>query len=173
MTQSTNARLVFGGVRSGKSRFAKEATENLNKRRTVIATAEALDAEMEYRIAKHKSDRDESWHLVEAPLHLSAAIRSLNNGESAVLVDCLTLWLSNIMHAGLDLETETAELLASIKASNSSLIIVSNEVGMGVVPNSPLGREFRDAQGRLNQLVAGVCSQVDFMLAGIALRIKG
>ena len=173
MTHSISTQFVFGGVRSGKSHFAKELTEKLNARRTIIATAEALDAEMEDRIARHKSERDQSWSLVEAPIELPNAIHESDDGHSAVLVDCLTLWLSNIMHAGLDIEALSADLVDSIQATQTPLIIVSNEVGMGVVPNSLMGREFRDAQGRLNQLVASACTKVYFLLAGIPLNIKG
>ncbi len=125
------------------------------------------------RIARHIQDRGASWFTVEAPLNLSAAITSHLKKDQALVVDCLTLWLSNIMHAERDIELETKQLVSTIKDADSPLILVSNEVGMGIVPESALGRRFRDAQGFLNKAVAEVCEQVVFVAAGLPLRLKG
>ena len=141
--------------------------------RIFIATAEAGDDEMRARIERHIAERDESWNTVEAPLALSEAITDNADTERVVLVDCLTLWLSNLMHANVDVEIEVDKLVAYVAALKSPLIMVSNEVGLGLVPDNQLGRRFRDEQGRLNRKLAAVCDQVDFIAAGLPLRLKG
>lgn len=165
--------LVLGGARSGKSRRAQAIAETAAPGRVYVATAEALDAEMEARIARHQAERDASWRTVNVPLELAGALHELRDSREAVLVDCLTLWLSNLMHAGRDVAAETAGLCEVITAMQAPLCLVSNEVGMGLVPETPLGRAFRDEQGRLNQRVAEVAGRVEFVAAGLPLVLKG
>lgn len=162
--------LILGGARSGKTRRALAIGEPFAER-VYIATGEALDAEMAGRIARHRRERGEAWTTVEAPLDLPAAIAALPGGAAGI-VDCLTLWLSNLMGAGRDAEGATDELLRAIRACPATLVIVSNEVGLGLVPETPLGRAFRDEQGRLNQAVAAAAAEVEFVAAGLPLRLK-
>jgi len=165
--------LILGGARSGKSARAQRIAEAAAKKRFFIATAEAWDTEMAARIERHQADRGAGWHTVEAPIELAAAIKSHEDGGAVCLVDCLTLWLSNLMHNDRDVEKELVALCDVVRKSSSPLIFVSNEVGMGLVPETPLGREFRDAQGRLNQLMVAVCDRVEFVAAGLPLTLKG
>ncbi|MFO7853836.1 MAG: bifunctional adenosylcobinamide kinase/adenosylcobinamide-phosphate guanylyltransferase [Paracoccaceae bacterium] len=164
--------LVLGGARSGKSSLALRMAEAIGPRRRFVATAEAFDAEMADRIARHKRERGAGWETLEAPLDLTGAIGS-DGAADVVLVDCLTLWLSNLMFAGRDPAEETAIVMAAVHASRAPVILVSNEVGLGLVPETPLGRAFRDAQGRLNQTVATHCRSVVFVAAGLQLSLKG
>lgn len=164
---------ILGGARSGKSRRALQLAEQAGARRLFIATAEAWDEEMSQRIARHKSERGPQWSTIEAPLDLIPALADAQNGHDVCVVDCLTLWLSNLMHHDRNIDTATAELCAAIQAAAIPTLLVSNEVGMGLVPETPLGREFRDAQGRLNQAVAAVCEQVEFVAAGLPIKLKG
>lgn len=165
--------LVLGGARSGKSARAQTLAESRAPRRVFIATAQAMDAEMAERIARHQADRGDGWETVEAPVDLVSALTEAMGGGASCLVDCLTLWLSNLMHEGRDVEAETASLCALLTRARGCLVLVSNEVGMGLVPETPLGRRFRDAQGRLNQRVAAVCRRVEFVAAGLPLTLKG
>ena len=128
---------------------------------------------MSERIARHRADRGDAWQTVEAPISLCAAIEQACDEQHSVLVDCLTLWLSNIMHAEFDVDDEVQRLAKTVQVVSTPLIIVSNEVGMGIVPETPLGRKFRDAQGRLNQALGQACDRVDFVAAGLPLRLKG
>jgi adenosylcobinamide kinase / adenosylcobinamide-phosphate guanylyltransferase len=164
--------LVLGGARSGKSAMAERLVRETGLKRTYVATAQAFDAEMADRIARHRLDRGEGWETVEAPLDLGGALAAANRPGSAVLVDCLTLWLSNVMLAGGDVEAETAALCARVAETAGPVALVSNEVGMGLVPDTALGRAFRDAQGRLNQRMAAVCDLVAFCAAGLPLWLK-
>jgi len=165
------ATFILGGARSGKSARAQALAEAAGAARVYIATAEALDEEMEARIARHKADRGAGWRTVETPLELVPALEDA--AAPVVLVDCLTLWLSNLMHHGRDVEAETHALCACLGQYRGEVILVSNEVGLGLVPETPLGRAFRDAQGRLNQQVAAACEVVEFVAAGLPLRLKG
>lgn len=171
MTDAPPPRLTFvlGGARSGKSRYAEELVMRAPAPWTYVATAEALDEEMRARIAHHRSRRDASWHTLDAPLALAETVASL---EGAALIDCLTLWVSNVMLAERDIEEECERLLAALSSAPGPLVVVSNEVGLGLVPETPLGRAFRDAQGRLNQAVAAVADRVIFMAAGLPLSLK-
>ncbi|MEO1406184.1 MAG: bifunctional adenosylcobinamide kinase/adenosylcobinamide-phosphate guanylyltransferase [Pseudomonadota bacterium] len=169
----TNSYLILGGARSGKSRRALHLAEETGARRAFIATAEALDDEMAARIERHKAERGRGWMTIEAPLDLVGALQEEGLECDVFLIDCLTLWLSNLMHHGYDIDVETAQLCAAIEASPIPIILVSNEVGLGLVPETPLGREFRDAQGRLNQAVASVCERVEFVAAGLPIKLKG
>lgn len=162
--------LILGGARSGKSRHAQGLAEAAGQRRLYIATGEARDAEMADRIARHRAERGAGWETAEAPLEVAAAIGAA--GADVVLLDCLTLWLANVMLDGRGVEAETDGLLAALAAAPCPVVMVSNEVGMGLVPETPLGRAFRDAQGRLNQRVAAAVPLVTFVAAGLPLRLK-
>jgi adenosylcobinamide kinase/adenosylcobinamide-phosphate guanylyltransferase len=163
--------LILGGARSGKSARALALAETPPQ--VFIATAEALDGEMRDRIALHRTERGESWWLVEEPLELAAAIRANAAEGVTLLVDCLTLWLSNLMHHERDVEAETESLIEALAAVPGRVVLVSNEVGMGLVSMNALGRDFRDAQGRLNQRIAAVADHVEFVAAGLPLVLKG
>lgn len=162
--------LVLGGARSGKSRHAQGVAEALGGRLTYIATAQAFDAEMTDRIARHRADRDARWTTVEAPVELAAAIAQADAVDAVLLIDCLTLWTSNLLLGEEDTERRVAELLAAIGAVRGRLILVANETGLGIVPDNALARQFRDLAGTINQRVAGAVDAVDFVLAGIARR---
>ncbi len=164
--------LVLGGARSGKSAFAERLARAGGGDAVYVATATPGDEEMRARIAHHRDRRGAGWRTVEEPLALAEAVGREAAGGRAVLVDCLTLWLSNLMHAGRDAEAETARLLAALADAGGPVVLVSNEVGMGLVPDTPLGRRFRDAQGRLNQAVAAAVPRVVFVAAGLPLDLK-
>lgn len=163
--------LILGGARSGKSDRGLQLAAK--PPHTFIATAEALDDEMAERIALHKSERDQSWSLVEAPLDLADALLEHSAPDAVLLVDCLTLWLSNIMHAGRECSAETGRLITALSAAKGSVVLVSNEVGLGLAPDNALGRRFRDEQGRLNRRVAEHSDIVEFVAAGLPLKLKG
>jgi adenosylcobinamide kinase/adenosylcobinamide-phosphate guanylyltransferase len=164
--------LVLGGARSGKSRYAEELARAAGGKVVYIATAEARDEEMRRRIAEHRRLRDKSWTTLEAPVELAHALKGLEPGGPA-LVDCLTLWLSNVMLAKRDLVKDCDALIDALMACRAPVIAVSNEVGQGVVPDTPLGRAFRDAQGILNQRVAAIADRVVLTAAGLLLVLKG
>ena len=164
--------LVLGGARSGKSRIALELAESASAQRTYIATAQAFDDEMRERIAQHQRERDGSWQTIDAPLELAQAIGAHTGPGQAVLVDCLTLWLSNALLAERDLILEADRLIHVVQEASGPLILVSNEVGHGIVPSTPLGRRFRDEQGRLNQRMAAACDAVVFVAAGCPIILK-
>lgn len=164
--------LVLGGARSGKSRHAEELVERLPGPWSYIATAQAYDEEMAERIALHRSRRGMSWQTLDAPHELAGALKGLPAGRP-VLVDCLTLWLTNRMLAEADVEAEGAALAEALAARGGETVVVSNEVGLSIVPENALARRFRDAQGRLNQMVAARAGNVIFMVAGLPMRVKG
>ncbi len=165
--------LILGGARSGKSQRALQLAEPLSKRRVFVATAQAFDDEMRARIEHHKTERGSGWKTLEEPLDLHRAIEQSVSPDCVCVVDCLTLWLSNLMHDGRDIEHETGKLCQVLEQVSGAIILVSNEVGLGLVPETPLGRAFRDAQGRLNQAVALACDRVEFIAAGLPLSLKG
>lgn len=165
--------LVLGGARSGKSRHAEELAETAAAERVYIATAEARDAEMAARIAEHRARRGDGWRTLEAPLDLCATLAEAVQPDRAVLVDCLTVWLANLMAAGRDPNIETDRLLASLAAAPGPLVLVANEVGLGIVPGNALARDFRDHAGRLNQAVAAAADRVVLVAAGLPLVLKG
>ncbi len=165
------ATLVLGGARSGKSRFAQEQAEASPLELVFVATAQAYDAEMEDRIAHHAAARGPRWRLREAPLDLAEVLAEAD-GTRFLLVDCLTLWLSNVMLRGDDPDSAAAALAAAAAALRGPAIFVSNEVGSGIVPDNALARRFRDAQGRLNQAMAAVCGRVVLVVAGLPLTLK-
>lgn len=169
--------LVIGGARSGKSSFALRSADSINGKKAYIATAQAFDSEMEQRIQRHKNERPDDWSTIEEPLNIASAIGEAINRYDVVLIDCLTLWLSNLMHAGRDIDKEIDRFVNFLKApelrqDKYELFLVSNEVGMGIVPENSLSRQFRDFAGILNQKVAQAADEVYLMAAGIATRIK-
>ena len=164
--------LVLGGARSGKSLFAERLVRNSGLVRIYLATATAGDDEMAARIAQHRTQRGDGWTTIEEPLALVETLSREANNDRAVLVDCLTLWLSNLMFADRDVAHESHRLAAYLQSTTTPIVLVSNEVGLGLVPETPLGRAFRDAQGRLNQIVAAAVPAVAFVAAGLPLWLK-
>src|SRR6201996_546544 len=164
--------LVLGGARSGKSAFAEKLIADSGLAKIYLATATAGDDEMKARVAQHRAQRGEGWTTVEEPLALVDALTREATHGRAVLVDCLTLWLSNLMLAERDPEVEGRRLTRFLGVARYPIVFVSNEVGLGLVPETALGRRFRDAQGRLNQLVAASVPNVVFIAAGLPLWLK-
>ena len=167
--------LVLGGARSGKTVHAQQRAESIaapmHRRLVMIATAQAFDAEMQDRIARHQADRDERWMTVEAPLDLVGAIAALV-AEDVAVVDCLTLWLSNLMASGNDIEAAFGALIDAVIACPADLLLVSNEVGWGIVPDNTMARAFRDHAGRLHQRLAKVAEETVLVVAGLPLRLN-
>ncbi|MEG3165999.1 bifunctional adenosylcobinamide kinase/adenosylcobinamide-phosphate guanylyltransferase [Sphingomonas sp. PB2P19] len=164
--------LVLGGARSGKSRHAQAVAEARGDRLVFIATAQAFDDEMRERIARHRSDRDARWRTVEAPLALAEAIRTADGEGVVILVDCLTLWASNLLLGDHDIDAAVDALVSTIAAARGTIVLVSNEVGYGIIPDNALARRFRDAAGILNQRVAAAADRVYLVAAGLPLRLK-
>lgn len=164
--------LVLGGARSGKSRYAQARAEALDGDLVYIATAQALDDEMEDRIARHRADRGPRWSTLDVPLDLPATIAAQAALGRVLLIDCLTLWTSNLMFAERDIDAETEALATAVAEARGPLILVANEVGLGIVPDNALARRFRDAAGRINQAVAAAAAEVQFLAAGLPLRLK-
>ncbi|OWR00007.1 bifunctional adenosylcobinamide kinase/adenosylcobinamide-phosphate guanylyltransferase [Sphingopyxis witflariensis] len=164
--------LILGGARSGKSRYAQTLAEAFDGDLIFIATGEAFDDEMAERIAHHRADRGPRWDTVEAPLALDEAIRARAAPGKLLLIDCLTLWVSNLMHAERDIVAATDELIAAMGDARGPVILVANEVGLGIVPDNALARRFRDEAGRVNQAVAAAANEVSFIAAGLPLRLK-
>ena len=165
--------LILGGARSGKSRIAESLIERAGDG-IYLATAEAFDDEMTERIVAHKSRRGENWKTFEEPLEIAHVIDGLaaSGNDRPVLVDCLTLWLSNLLHANRDIDREVDTLLTAVEAVRFTTILVSNEVGAGIVPENALARQFRDHAGIINQAVAARADTVIYVVAGIPQRIK-
>jgi adenosylcobinamide kinase/adenosylcobinamide-phosphate guanylyltransferase len=175
--QDRPALLVIGGARSGKSGFAQRQVEARAAAECLepvfVATAHAYDDEMADRIATHVAARDARWRTLEAPYDLSRAIAAAAQPGRILLVDCLTLWLSNLLLRGDDLEAASLGLVAALRDLPAPIVLVSNEVGWGIVPENALARRFRDAQGRLNQQIAAACPTVVLVAAGLPLVLKG
>ena len=164
---------ILGGARSGKTSHALARAHQLSQGRlTMIATAQALDAEMAQRIARHQAERDEAWTTIEAPLDLAGAVRGLAAGDVAV-IDCLTLWLTNQMLAEAQIAPAVADLVDALAQSPATLIVISNEVGQGIVPDNALARRFRDEAGWMHQKVAAAADRVEAVMAGLPLPLKG
>lgn len=163
--------LITGGARSGKSKRAETRTRAFQGRPVYVATAEALDTEMEARIAIHRARRGTDWIEREVPLDLVPALAA-SDGGGARLVDCLTLWLSNLMHAKRDWEREVSELAAALPRLKSPVVLVTNEVGLGIVPDNALARSYRDAAGIMNQTIAAIADEVEFVIAGLPMKLK-
>ncbi|MBO9695382.1 MAG: bifunctional adenosylcobinamide kinase/adenosylcobinamide-phosphate guanylyltransferase [Sphingopyxis sp.] len=169
---SGSSLFVLGGARSGKSRYAQARAEAAGGHPVFVATAEAFDDEMRARIAHHQADRDARWRTVEAPRDLPAALDALNGDDALVLVDCLTLWVSNLLLANADIPRASRQLCDAISRFDGTLILVANEVGLGIVPDNALARAFRDAAGLLNQSVAATAREVVLLTAGLPLTLK-
>ncbi len=167
---------ITGGARSGKSSFALKEASLVPGRKVFIATAQASDEEMRERIERHQRDRDPGWETLEEPLQISKAIEEMSERHDVLILDCLTIWLSNVMWSGADIDQEIENLIRAIErfsgASSAKLFIVANEVGMGIVPANEMARKFRDLAGMLNQKIAKVSSEVYWTVAGIPVRIK-
>ena len=168
------ARIVLwiGGARSGKSRLAQAQAEAMAGELIYVATGEPLDGEMAARIARHRKDRGTRWRTMDAPIHLPEVIRREAAPGRVLLVDCLTLWLSNLMLGEHDLPVATHQLIDALGEAQGPVLLVTNEVGMGIVPENALARRFRDEAGRLNQRVAELATEVQLVAAGLALRMK-
>jgi adenosylcobinamide kinase/adenosylcobinamide-phosphate guanylyltransferase len=164
--------LVLGGARSGKSRHAEALVEGQPGPCIYLATAEAGDHEMAERIRWHQAHRSRRWQTLEEPIDLAGALRGAARSDGAVLVDCLTLWLSNLLGADRDVETEIEDLVAALPGLTGPVIFVSNEVGLGIVPEGALARAFVDHAGHLHQAVAAAAQSVLFMAAGLPLALK-
>jgi len=164
--------IVLGGRRSGKSRFAEDLVMASGRHPVYIATATLGDGEMAERIAAHRTQRGGGWRTIETPLLLADALRGAATTGNAVLVDCLTLWLANLMEAGLDVAAETAGLVAVLEAATGPVVIVSNGVGAGIVPDNALARRYSDAHGILNQRIAAAVGRVVLTVAGQPLLLK-
>lgn len=165
--------LVLGGAASGKSAFAETLVLGQPGRPIYIATAEAFDAEMIDKIAVHKARRGAVWTNVEEPLDLAGIISRADAPDSVLLVDCLTIWLSNLMADDRDIVSEIAHLVDALDGLKGKIVMVANEVGLGIVPENALSRTFRNLHGMLNQTVAGVADRVVFVAAGLPLALKG
>ncbi len=165
--------MVLGGARSGKSRYAQRRIEACGARLAYIATAEAADDEMVRRIAQHRSDRGPQWQTIEAPLDLPGALEAASRVADAILVDCLTLWLSNLMMlADHDIPGARDSLIRAVESCPVPLALVTNEVGLSIVPENALARRFRDEAGWLNQTLAGAADEVVFVAAGLPMQLK-
>lgn len=167
--------LVLGGARSGKSRFAERLAREMAFDRFYLATGRAWDDEMQARIETHKADRaEDGWTTHEEPLDLIGALKALDKPERVILVDCLTLWVTNLMmEEGRDVDAEGAALAAMLADIKATVIFVSNEVGLGIVPENKMARAFRDHAGRLHQAIAAKAADVYFVAAGLPLKMKG
>ncbi len=192
---------ILGGARSGKSTYALKEASKFSGKKVYIATAEALDEEMKERIEKHKRERGKDWDAYEEPLKISDIIKKIEGNYSVIVIDCLTLWHSNVIHAGLNIETEIEHFISSLATIHSPtnqpyfnktmkiipthppllkggggdyqvIYIVSNEVGTGIVPENEMSRRFRDMAGLLNQKIAEVADKVYMVVAGIPVKIK-
>jgi adenosylcobinamide kinase/adenosylcobinamide-phosphate guanylyltransferase len=163
---------ILGGSRSGKSGFALKQASKLPGSKAFIATAQAFDDEMRDRIERHKKERPADWHTFEEPIALPGMITDMGKDYSVILIDCLTLWLSNLMMNEADVESSIESLLLAAAPCPAALFIVSNEVGMGIVPDNALSRRFRDLAGTLNRCIAEIADEVFMVVAGIPVKIK-
>jgi adenosylcobinamide kinase/adenosylcobinamide-phosphate guanylyltransferase len=166
---------VIGGVRSGKSRFALKLGESMGKRRVFIATGQAWDSEMEGRIRKHKAVRSKTWVTYEEPVALNRLLEKVNGQYDVIVIDCLSLWLSNLLHLELDnrkLSSSIKEFLRTLTTMKTPVVLISNEVGLGGIPINPLARKFCDLAGMLHQKIAKMAHQAYFVTSGIAKELK-
>ncbi len=171
MSNLPRATMVLGGARSGKSRYAEGLVEAAGGG-VYIATAQAFDSEMTDRIATHQARRGDAWRTIEAPVDLVGALSSEHCKGKAVLVDCLTLWLSNLMMNDMDIPREVAALVAVVPTLDAKVVFVSNEVGQGIVPENAMARAFRDYAGTTHQALVDVCDRVVFVTAGLPMTLK-
>ena len=163
---------VIGGAKSGKSGFALCSASNLPGKKAYIATAQPFDNEMEERIIRHKKERPDEWGLYEEPMNVSGLLANIHVSHDVLLLDCLTLWVSNLLLEEREIEAEIGLFMKSLSSCSSTLYIVSNEVGCGIVPDNSLSRRFRDIAGSLNQKVAAAADEVYLVTAGIPIKIK-
>ncbi|MFK3779246.1 bifunctional adenosylcobinamide kinase/adenosylcobinamide-phosphate guanylyltransferase [Agrobacterium sp. NPDC089420] len=173
MTDQNRSVFILGGARSGKSRFAEALAGKAGGNLHYLATGRAWDDEMRDRISHHQERRGGEWTTHEAPLDVAAALERLDGPDNVILIDCLTLWLTNLMMESADIEAAFDALAAAIASARAKLIFVSNEVGLGIVPENRMAREFRDHAGRLHQRVAAIAGEVYFVAAGLPLKMKG
>ncbi len=167
--------LVTGGVRSGKSAYAQRIAESSGAKVFYIATAEALDGEMRKRIRVHRRSRAKTWVTIEEPVNLPRSINALPSGKKAVILDCLTLFISNLIHAGYSdarIFADVKKIMEALRKKSELSIVVTNEVGSGIVPENRLSRRFRDLQGRANQIIAKEADRVCLLVSGIPVQIK-
>lgn len=173
MILSGKTALVLGGARSGKSAFSERLAQSTGLERHYIATGRAYDDEMRERIVRHQDDRGPSWVTHEEPVALIQTLQTVDRPGRVVLIDCLTLWVTNLMMEGADIPARSTELAAQLLSLEAKIIFVSNEVGLGIVPENRMAREFRDHAGRLHQQMAAAADEVFFVAAGLPLRMKG
>jgi adenosylcobinamide kinase/adenosylcobinamide-phosphate guanylyltransferase len=172
--------VVTGGARSGKSKFAEELCKKLGQSPCYIATAQSFDEEMEQRIARHRSRRGESWHTIEEPLMLPQTLAGIDGNYSCILVDCLTIWLSNMLLSFEKIDPDTEDLIRgnvhrlklTLRTMSTPVVLVTNEVGMGIVPENQLARAFRDLAGETNQIIAASADHVYAIISGLPLKLK-
>ena len=173
---SKNSVLVLGGARSGKSAYALQRAQEWEGQLVYLATAEAKDEEMRQRISQHRTQRhNHRWLTIEEPIEVVWQLKELDEGVGGVILDCVTLWVSNAILSNQReaLENQVAELVEEIPLFSFQFLAVSNEVGLGLVPDNPLGREYRDLLGAVNQQLANACHEVIFMAAGLPMKLKG
>ena len=164
--------LILGGARSGKSRHAEGLAERHRGQRVYVATAEITDEEMRARIGLHRKQRGPGWRTIEAPLDLVGQLRDADDAKTFILIDCITVWINNLMYHGKDVASEVTRLCAVLARMRGRVVIVSNEVGLGIVPDNALARTFRDEAGRANQSLAQAADEVVFIAAGLPLTLK-
>ncbi|WP_246697477.1 bifunctional adenosylcobinamide kinase/adenosylcobinamide-phosphate guanylyltransferase [Rhizobium sp. G21] len=172
MTEPSHV-FVLGGARSGKSRFAEGLCSAAGLKKHYIATGRAWDAEMEARIVAHRADRGESWTTHEAPTALVETLAAIDDPDHVILVDCLTLWVTNLMMEERAGAAEFEALAQAVASAKAHVVLVSNEVGLGIVPDNKMARDFRDHAGRLHQRMAEIANEVYFVAAGLPLKMKG
>ncbi|OJF91926.1 bifunctional adenosylcobinamide kinase/adenosylcobinamide-phosphate guanylyltransferase [Pararhizobium antarcticum] len=173
ISSETGSVLVLGGARSGKSTFAEALVTASGLAMHYVATGRAWDGEMTSRIAEHRDRRGGEWQTLEEPLALVDGLKSIDTPDRVILVDCLTLWVTNLMMEERDMAAEFAQLAGHMLTARAKLIFVSNEVGLGIVPDNRMARDFRDHAGRLHQIVAAKAAEVYFIAAGLPLKMKG
>lgn len=164
--------LVLGGARSGKSRYAQTRAESLGLKQIYVATAQAFDREMNDRISRHRADRDARWETIEAPIEVARALRERSARDTVMLVDCLTLWTTNLILGDYGVAEATQALVEAVADARGPIILVANEVGYGIVPENALARRFRDEAGVINQQVAAAVGEVQLVVAAIPISIK-
>jgi adenosylcobinamide kinase/adenosylcobinamide-phosphate guanylyltransferase len=163
---------VIGGARSGKTRYGLTLAEQSKRQKWMIVTAQETDDEMKERIALHRAERDETWNVIEEPRKLVGVLGDTAHPDRVVVVDCLTLWLSNLFLVEADFWLEIKKLADLLRLNSGQVVLISNELGLGLAPDNPLGRAFRDAHGRMNQVIASSCDAVTFVAAGLPLSLK-
>jgi adenosylcobinamide kinase/adenosylcobinamide-phosphate guanylyltransferase len=168
----TKSLLVLGGARSGKSAYAEARADALAGEKLYIATAEVTDAEMAERIRHHQARRGDGWRTLEAPLDLADVLRQHDATDHVILIDCITVWINNLMFHDRPVEPAVAEFCAALAGARGQVVVVSNEVGFGIVPENALARRFRDFAGRANQAIAAVADEVVLVVAGLPLTVK-